>query len=383
VSGASRSRDAHLSDRIRPGAVRLIVSASVVSAAAWLLLLVVSPASLIPWSAEMLAAAERARDAGVVVASAAAGAGVMAPATLDPNRTGLIGPPYSELLTTTGQLEAKRTTTNPDVAGLIAHLLRRAGAEVGDTVAIGASASFPALLIASLTAAEELGVYPVTILSLGSSSYGATNPDFDALHMIQRLHAAGAVATLPAAVSLGGAADVGAEFEAAVRERLRLRVRSAELPLLDEPDFRRGVQQRLEIYFGPGRVPAAGAPGGSGRIVTYINIGGAGASLGISPRVLEVRPGLNTSMPLPAAAERGVMAEMADRGVPVLHLLNSRGLADRYGLPWDPVPLPVPGTTPLRDDQAPAPAGPLLLLTAVYLALLALLAWKASSHRTS
>jgi hypothetical protein len=103
----------------------------------------------------MLAAAERARDAGAVVASAAAGAGVMAPATLDPNRTGLIGPPYSELLTTTGQLEAKRTTTNPDVAGLIAHLLRRAGAEAGDTVAIGASASFPALLIASLTAAEN------------------------------------------------------------------------------------------------------------------------------------------------------------------------------------------------------------------------------------
>ena len=34
---------------------------------------------------------------------------------------------------------------------------------------------------------------------------------------------------------------------------------------------------------------------------------------------------------------------MAARGVPVIHLLYVKGLADRYGLPWDPVPLPGPG----------------------------------------
>jgi poly-gamma-glutamate system protein len=374
--GGPRDPGPHLSDRVRPGTARLIVGASVVSAVGWLLLLLFSPAPQIPWSAEMLAAAERTRDAGAIVAQAARAAGVMMPAGLDPNQTGLIGPPYSELLTTAGQLEAKRTTTNPDLAGLIAHLLRRAGAQAGDTVAVGASASFPALLIASVVAAEELGVYPVVILSLGSSSYGATNPDYDLLHIYQRLRAAGAVVTLPAAVSLGGAADVGAEFEPAVRERLRQRVRSAGLLLLDEPDLRRGVLQRLEIYFGPARVPAADSPGSTVRIAAYINIGGTEASLGISPRVLEARPGLITALPLPPVAARGVLAEMAAREVPVIHLLNIRGLAERYGLPWDPVPLPAPGTTPLRDDQARPPAAALLLLTAAYLAALGLLAWK-------
>jgi poly-gamma-glutamate system protein len=383
VRGGPRVPGSHLSDRVRPGAVRLIVSASVVSAAAWLLLLLLSPAPQIPWSAEMLAAAARTRDAGAIVAQAARAAGVMMPPVLDPNRTGLIGPPYSELLTTTGQLEAKRTTTNPDVAGLIAHLLRRAGAQAGDAVAVGASASFPALLIASVVAAEELGVYPVVILSLGSSSYGASNPDFDLLHIDQRLRAAGAFVAGPAAVSLGGAADVGAEFEPAVRERLQQRVRSAGLPLLDESDFRRGVLQRLEIYFGPGRVPAADAVGGGGRIAAYINIGGTAASLGTSPLVLDVRPGLNTALPVPAVAARGVLAEMAAREVPVIHLLNIRGLAERYGLPWDPVPLPAPGTTPLRDDQARPPAAALLLLTAAYLAVLGLLAWKGRSGSPS
>ena len=34
---------------------------------------------------------------------------------------------------------------------------------------------------------------------------------------------------------------------------------------------------------------------------------------------------------------------MASRGVPVIHLLNIKGLAAAHGLPWDPSPLPQPG----------------------------------------
>jgi len=41
--------------------------------------------------------------------------------------------------------------------------------------------------------------------------------------------------------------------------------------------------------------------------------------------------------------KRGVIFEMAERGVPVVHLLYIRGLVERYGLSWDPVPLPDPG----------------------------------------
>jgi hypothetical protein len=43
----------------------------------------------------------------------------------------------------------------------------------------------------------------------------------------------------------------------------------------------------------------------------------------------------------------------------------------------------VPGTTPLRDDQARPPAAALLLLTAAYLAALGLLAWKGRSGYAS
>ena len=34
---------------------------------------------------------------------------------------------------------------------------------------------------------------------------------------------------------------------------------------------------------------------------------------------------------------------MSARGVPVIHLLHIAGLCRRYGLPWDPRPLPDPG----------------------------------------
>ena len=34
---------------------------------------------------------------------------------------------------------------------------------------------------------------------------------------------------------------------------------------------------------------------------------------------------------------------MAAKGIPVIHLLYVRGLSQRYGLPWDPSPIPDPG----------------------------------------
>jgi poly-gamma-glutamate system protein len=381
VSAATPDRKhvaVHLSDRTPHGAVRFIIAAGAVSAVAWMLLLLLSPSPRVLWSAEMVLAAERTRDAGGVVARAAEQAGAMAPPSLDPNRTGMIGPAYSELLTTTGQLEAKRTTTNPDMAGLVLHLLRRAGVEAGDTVAIGASASFPALLVATVIAAETMGAVPVVILSLGSSSYGATNPGFNVLHIYQHVHAAGAVATTPAAVSLGGTADVGADFEPAVRERLLDDIRATRLPLLFEPDRSRNVRHRLQTYFGSQPVTGTGPAAGDTRVAVYVNIGGTDASLGSSPLVLDTRPGLNPSLPPPPPGpERGVMAEMAARGLPIIHLLNIRGLAERYGLPWDPLPMPAPGTTPLREDQSQSPAAAFLLLTAAYFALLAFLAKKA------
>jgi hypothetical protein len=62
---------------------------------------------------------------------------------------------------------------------------------------------------------------------------------------------------------------------------------------------------------------------------------------------------------------------MAAAGVPVVHLLNVKGLCERYGLPWDPRPLPRPGEGPLdrRDPSAPRPP---VALSALYVLAVAL-----------
>lgn len=274
---------------------------------------------------------------------------------IDPNRTGLIGREADELMTSLGSLEAKRTTTNPNFAGLLVHLLCRAGVAPGSRIAIGSSGSFPALLLASLAAARALEAEPVAIISLGASSYGATGAGFNLLHLYELLLREGVFSTPPAAVTLGGERDVGLGFDPELRERLIRQISDSGLPFIQEPDLSSNVRMRMRIY---------------GDVAAFINIGGAYANLGTSSRVLELQPGLNRKVPLPPESRRGVIAEMAARGVPVIHLLYIKGLAAKYGLPWDPVPLPQPG------DWTP-PARPGLLfhaMAAAYFVLLALIA---------
>jgi hypothetical protein len=57
---------------------------------------------------------------------------------------------------------------------------------------------------------------------------------------------------------------------------------------------------------------------------------------------------------------------MAARGIPVIHLLDVRTLALRHGLPWDPVPLPRPGSTRLTRE-GPERGAPILVIAAVWL----------------
>jgi len=280
----------------------------------------------------------------------------------DINGTGLIGLEYSSLTTSLGILEAKRTTANPDMAALIVRLLDEAAIKPGDSVAIGASSSFPALILAALSACQALGVKPVPICSLGASQYGANDPAFTWLDMMDCLRAAGIMDVRPAAVSVGGDSDSGRNMNAQGRTLLLREIRSRGFTLLEEPDLARNVSARMKLYD-----QAAGPEG----VKAFINIGGSWANMGTDSRVLEVKPGLARIRALPPAGRRGVLFEMAGRGIPVIHLLYIRGLAKTYGLAWDPSPLPRPGTSALfKHLSGNSPV--LLAIGAVYFLLLAL-----------
>lgn len=222
---------------------------------------------------------------------------------------------------------------------------------------VGASGSFPGLLVATLTAVRAVEAHPVTVLSLGASSYGATRPELHLLDLYELLERAGVFAGPPAAVSLGGEGDLGPDLSPELSQDLRDDVAEAGSTLLLEPELRANVAMRMEIY---------------GRPRAFVNIGGAEANLGISPIILQVPAGLVGSSTLPPAGERGVVFEMLARGIPVLHLLHLRGLALRYGLNWDPVTPMEPGSTSFRDEESGN--DPIFwILTAAYVGVLGLL----------
>lgn len=320
---------------------RNVTVAGAASLAIFVVVQIFSPKQSLPYADQMVEAARRMETAIVIVRNEYHKAGVELDETLDPNHTGLIGPENSELTTTLGHLEAKRTTTNPNMAGLIVHLLHQAGVVAGDTIAVGSSASFPALMIATLAAAQAMEVYPVAILSLGASSYGGTNVDFDLLSIYQLLLREGVLTVQPAAISLGGEKDIGQDFKPETKERLLKQIEASGIPFIYEPDLQKNVAARMKIYQGNSS---------ASRISAFINIGGNYADLGASALVLEVKPGLNKNVSLPAKSERGVLFEMAAQEIPCVHLLFIKGLAMKYGLPWDPIPLPKPGASELLNN---------------------------------
>jgi len=253
---------------------------------------------------------------------------------IDFNQTGLIGVKYSSTTTSLGSLEAKRTACNPNFAALIVYLLDRAGVKRGDTVAAGASSSFPSLIVAALSASKAMDLQPLMISSLGASQWGANIPEFHWLEIQSCLQEAGVFKTQPIAISLGGDKDTGMDMSPQGRALLLHEAEEWGGLFLDEPNLSRNVQERMRLYE---------EYAGEKEIKAFINIGGSWSNMGTDSEVLKLKPGLVRLKNVPPEERRGVIHEMALRGIPIIHLLYVKGLCRRYRLPWDPMPLPQPG----------------------------------------
>jgi len=312
---------------------------------------------------QMLQAAEFMKEAVAAVRKCRMEKGIVPDRSSDPNQTGLIGLEYSPLTTSIGNLEAKRTTTNPNFAALVVLLLKEARISAGDRIAVGASSSFPSLIIAVQAAAKALDLEPLMICSLGASQWGANRPDFHWLDIQECLSDSGVFNFQPIALSLGGEGDTGEDMSPEGRAFLTEEMETSGIPFIREPDLRRNVAARIQLFE---------KNAGGKKIKAFINIGGSWVNMGLDSSVLELKPGLARIRQLPTREKRGVIFEMAERGIPVIHLLYIKGLIERYGLSWDPVPLPDPGkggVYQLAREKQPG----FLFFTAGYLLLAALL----------
>lgn len=252
---------------------------------------------------------------------------------LDPNGTGMIGEEFTELTTSLGDLQAKRTTTNPAFAALMVKYFSAAGLKAGDAVAIGASGSFPSLLIATLAACKTMELRPIIIGSLGASMYGANLPPLTVVPMLQRLKDAGLLPYRLAAVSMGGQDDrAEGMFFKTSQETIRGIAESAGVPFIHERTIAESVRRRMQVYSraSGGRPPKC-----------FVNIGGATPNYGNTPWTQRFPNGLVLRAPVTTSdPERGLIFEYATRGIPVINLIDVKGLALKNGISFDPVPIP-------------------------------------------
>lgn len=247
----------------------------------------------------------------------------------DPMETGLIGLEWTEMTTTIGHLDAKRTSLNTEFASLMVDLLREANLEAGDKIALGCSGSFPGLLLASLSSAKAMNLDCKSIISLGASSYGANRPDLTILDIYQILINKGLVKNLPVGISLGGEFDMGVEWDREIHDMLLEKIQMSGIPFIWHEHLKDNVKQRADLYgFNTAQSPKA-----------FINAGGATANIGTSTSILHLKPGLITKAKIPPAEEQGMLHFSLKKGIPVIHLLFIKGLANKYGLVWDPVDL--------------------------------------------
>jgi len=290
---------------------------------------------------KMVEAAKIMRQATVVLKECREERRIRPDLTTDINDTGLIGLELSSITTSLGNLKAKRTSADPNFAGLAVYLLDACGAGKGDIIAVGASSSFPALIIAVLSAAKAMEVKPLVICSLGASQWGANNPAFHWLEIWDCLYESGIFSVRPIALSLGGERDMGTDMGESGRMLLEEDIRRSGLPFIREPDLRGNVRLRMDLYE---------KNAGERSIKAFVNIGGSWANMGADSSVLHLKPGLNRLGDFPPPEKRGVIFAMAAKNVPVIHLLYIKGLAREYGFPWDPLPLPQPGKGLLYDS---------------------------------
>lgn len=351
-----------LAGRLNGHCLRWLCAALAVSMCGFALTLCTQMRTELPYAAVQLAAAQRMARAEQALLDYVTEQGIPMEKD-DLNKTGLIGPEWTELTSSLGLLEAKRTALQPDFAALMVKYYQEAGLKSGDTVCCGMSGSFPGLCLAAVAAANEMDLNVRVIASYGSSMYGCTRLELTVVRVLDVARKAGTIDYELIAVSPGGDFDQGVSILfPGSREMIFAMAETDGLLMIDEPDIPASVQRRLVLY--------------GEEVDCFVNVGGASANMGTSPYTLTFPNGLVTDPPrIPQDEDRGLVFEYAARNVPVIYLLNVRGLAEDNGLPFDPVPLTQPGETDVYYTMYQSPWYAAAALLGALLCLF--LAWKA------
>ncbi len=261
---------------------------------------------------------------------------------VDPADTGMIGLEFSEITSDAGDLEAKQTSANPNLAALLVQWLKRANLESGDIVAVAMSGSFPAGNIAVLVACEALGLQPLVISSTSGSMYGANLPALTWLDMESLLIHSNLIKAKSIAATIGGGEDTGLSLSPRGRDLLLENIKKNGVPFLEPNSLTDSVEKRMALY----REKAQGKP-----IKMYVNVGGGLGSIGARVNMQLIKPGLTLRPRKGIYVIHGPMTLFGEEGVPVINLNYMKSLAQRFGLPVGPKQRPAAGDSELFSRQ--------------------------------
>ena len=248
--------------------------------------------------------------------------------------SGLIGELLTPVTTNPGHLPAKQTSVNPNFAGVMVHLLERAGVKEGDPVAVGLSGSFPAMNICVYCALQAIGARPVVISSVGASQWGANIPELMWPRMESVLKERRLIWNRSAAYSLGGINDRALGLSKAGKEVMRGVIADSGVRFLEVKDYADSVEQRMALYAEIAE---------DAEYAAYVNVGGGTSSVGTRVGKKMFKPGLNRYAPSGVSEFDSVMGRFSHRGVPVIHITGIDNLAATYGLPLQPTAIPNAG----------------------------------------
>lgn len=284
-----------------------------------------------PYYEEKLRAARLADKAFAAVKELREELGIPLDRLNDPSLTGLIGHQFSLITLGEAELREKLTSVNPNFAAAMVELLKSARLSPGDSVGIGWTCSFPALNIATLAAVEMLGLHPIITTSVASSAWGANDPKLTWLDMETALKKGGVFQSSSLSASIGGIGDNGGGLSPEGRRLAREAIERNGVDLIEEETLERSIERRLAIY------------GHGGEIGAYVNIGQGEASSGGAEITGLLESGLLQSIDLLNLPRRGVLVEMAERKVPIIHCSDVLALAQEFDLPVPPFSYPSVG----------------------------------------
>jgi len=242
---------------------------------------------------------------------------------IDPNTTGLIFKEDSPIRSSIGDLEAKQTVLKPNFSAVVVDHLIQAGIRSGDTVAVGMTGSMPGANIAVLSACKAMGVHTVNITSVGSSTWGATDPNFTWLDMEAVLVDSGIFTQRSIAASMGGKGDClrrsGKRGGKAGRKIVKRAASRNSIPLIEyvlpieEKNVSKSINKRIKLY--------SDVLGELKNYSAFINIGGGVTNVGVGGKKKFPKAGfLSPEIILEMNPRNSIIRNFAQVGVPVIHI---------------------------------------------------------------